>query len=213
MALSALAGVSLAPFFSFSLDKKQANPDLIRPPGALPEEEFLQTCVRCGECMKVCLTNVIQPTFLEAGLEGLWTPFLVMRLGYCEYSCTLCSQVCPTQAIKKLPLPEKQKTVIGLAFIDKGRCLPYAVQKECVVCEEHCPTPKKAIWFDKKEVALRDGGTKVFKQPVVDLDLCIGCGICEFKCPVSDRPAIYVQSIGETRSETNQILIESYPSK
>ncbi len=213
MALSALAGASLVPFFSFSLERKQANPDLIRPPGALPEEEFLQTCVRCGECMKACLTNVIQPTFLEAGLEGLWTPYLVMRLGYCEYSCTLCGQVCPTQAIKRLPVADKQKAVIGLAFIDKGRCLPFAAQKECVVCEEHCPTPIKAIWFDKKEITLRDGSKKVMKQPVVDLDLCIGCGICEFKCPVSDRPAIYVQSIGEDRSEKNQILLESYTAK
>ncbi len=213
MAISAIAGASIVPFFSFSFERKQANPELIRPPGALPEEEFLQTCVRCGECMKVCLTNVIQPTFLQAGLEGLWSPYLVMRLGYCEYSCTLCGQVCPTQAIKRLPIAEKQKTKIGLAFIAKDRCLPYSVQKECVVCEEHCPTPIKAIWFDKKEVAMRDGSKKVLKLPVVDLDLCIGCGICEYKCPVSDQPAIYVQSIGEDRSETNRILIEGYSPK
>lgn len=213
MALSALAGAFMVPFFSFSFEKKQANPDLIRPPGALPEEEFLQTCVRCGECMKVCLTNVIQPTFLEAGLEGLWTPYLVMRLGYCEFSCTLCGHVCPTQAIKRLPVTEKQKTKIGLAFIAVDRCLPYAAQRECVVCEEHCPTPIKAIWFKKGEVTMRDGSKKILKQPVVDLELCTGCGICEFKCPVSDRPAIYIQSIGEDRSETNKILIEEYSSE
>ena len=163
--------------------------------------------------MKVCLTNVIQPTALQAGLDGVWTPYLVMKLGYCEYSCTLCGQVCPTQAIKRLPVKEKQRTKIGLAFISKDRCLPYAAQTECVVCEEHCPTPKKAIWFDIKEVTLQDGSKKLMKQPVVDLDLCIGCGICEYKCPVVDKPAIYVQSIGESRSETNRILLSDDQSK
>ncbi|MEW5806682.1 MAG: 4Fe-4S dicluster domain-containing protein [Acidobacteriota bacterium] len=211
MAISAVAGAATVPFFSFSIESKRANPDLIRPPGALPEEEFLDKCIRCGECMKVCLTNAIHPTFLQAGLEGLWTPYLVMRLAYCEYSCTLCGQVCPTQAIRRLPVNEKQKVKIGLAFISRDRCLPYAEQKECVVCEEHCPTPKKAIWFDEKEVTLMDGSRKIIKQPVVDLNLCIGCGICETKCPVSDRPAIYVQSIGESRSKTNQILLTELP--
>ncbi len=213
MAISAVAGAAAVPFFSFSLESKRPNPALIRPPGALREDEFLRKCVRCGECMKVCLTNVIQPTSLEAGLEGLWTPYLVMRLGYCEYSCTLCGQVCPTQAIKKLPVKEKQNTKIGLAFISKDRCLPYAAYTECVVCEEHCPTPKKAIYFETREVTLQDGTAKHIKQPVVDLDLCIGCGICEYKCPVVDKPAIYVQSIGESRSETNKILLQSYSSK
>jgi ferredoxin len=210
LALSAIAGAATVPFFSFSLESKRVNPALIRPPGSRPEDEFLKKCARCGECMKVCLTNAIQPTALEAGLEGVWTPYLIMRLGYCEYSCTLCGQVCPTRAIERLPVKEKQQTKIGLAFISKDRCLPYAAQTECVVCEEHCPTPKKAIWFDVKEVTLQDGSTKLIKQPVVDLDLCIGCGICEYKCPVVDKPAIYVQSIGESRSETNQILLESY---
>lgn len=180
---------------------------LIRPPGALAEEKFLEKCVKCGECMKVCTTGGLQPTLLEAGLEGIWSPVLVPRIGYCEYHCTLCGQVCPTGAIRRLSQEEKARVKIGLAMIDKSRCLPYAHARPCIVCEEVCPTPKKAVWFEKATVTDREGTPVEVKQPRVDLDLCIGCGICEAKCPVLDRPAIYVTSIGESRSETNQLLL------
>lgn len=183
------------------------DPGLIRPPGALEEKEFLKRCVKCGECMKVCITNGLQPTLFEAGVEGIWTPVLVPRIGYCAYHCTLCGQVCPTDAIKKLPLQEKVKVKIGLAMIDPGRCLPIAHGRPCIVCEEVCPTPKKAIWFEEKRVRSQNGKMVTLKQPHVDLDLCIGCGICETKCPVLGKPAIYVMSVGESRSKDNQLLL------
>ena len=107
--------------------------------------------------MKVCITNGLQPTLFEAGVEGLWSPVLVPRIGYCEYRCTLCGQVCPTGAIKKLSLEEKAKVKIGLAMIDKGRCLPWAHATPCIMCEEVCPTPKKAVWFEKAQVRDRKG--------------------------------------------------------
>ena len=129
------------------------------------------------------------------------------RIGYCEYDCTLCGQVCPTGAIRRLSLPEKQKTHIGTAMIDKGRCLPYAHSTPCIVCEEHCPTPKKAIWFEPATALNRNGDAVDVKQPRVDLELCIGCGICENKCPVLGKPAITVSSIGESRSKENQLLL------
>ena len=184
-----------------------ADPALIRPPGALPEAAFLRRCVKCGECMKVCLTGGLQPALLEGGMEGLWTPLLVPRIGYCEYRCTLCGQVCPTGAIAKLGLEQKTKVKIGLAMIDPGRCLPYAHGIPCIVCEEVCPIPKKAIWLEGSTARTRDGKVVAVKRPHVDLDLCIGCGICEAKCPVLGRPAIAVTSLGETRSKENQLLL------
>jgi polyferredoxin len=184
-----------------------SDPGVLRPPGALEEKEFLKRCVKCGECMKVCITNGLQPTLLETGFEGLWSPRLVPRIGYCEYRCTLCGQVCPTGAIQRLPLEEKMKVKIGLAMIDKGRCLPYAHATPCIVCEEVCPTSPKAIWFEEFPVKGRDGKELTVKQPHIDLDRCIGCGICEAKCPVGTRPAIYVTNIGESRSKTNQLLL------
>ncbi len=206
---SALSGVLAVPLLkSVPLSKSGfSNPVLIRPPGSLEEKEFLKRCVKCGECMKVCITNGLQPTLFEAGVEGIWSPVLVPRMGYCEYRCTLCGQVCPTGAIKRLELKDKMKVKIGLAMIDKGRCLPYAHATPCIVCEEVCPTPKKAIWFEETKVRERGGREKVVKQPRVDLELCIGCGICETKCPVVGRPAIYVTSVGESRSRENQILL------
>ena len=184
-----------------------SNSVLLRPPGSLEETEFLKRCVKCGECMKVCLTNGLQPTLLEAGLEGLWSPRLIPRIGYCEYRCTLCGQVCPTGAIRSLPLEEKMKIRIGLAMIYKGRCLPYAHSTPCIVCEEVCPTSPKSIWFEESRVKDRSGKEIIVKQPHIDLDRCIGCGICEAKCPVGNRPAIYVTNIGESRSKTNQLLL------
>jgi MauM/NapG family ferredoxin protein len=176
---------------------------LIRPPGALPEAEFLRRCVRCGECMKVCLTNGLQPALLEAGLEGIWTPRFDFRSGYCQYYCTLCGQVCPTGALTKLTQEEKARTKIGLAYIDKNRCIPYAQGVECLVCEEHCPTPDKAIKFEQVEV-VTPRGKKRIRRPIIDLKLCIGCGICEYKCPLHDQPAVICTRLGETRA--NELL-------
>jgi MauM/NapG family ferredoxin protein len=206
---SVLSGVIAVPLMrSIPLSKSGfSQPRLIRPPGSLEEREFLKRCVKCGECMKVCITNGLQPTLLEAGLEGVWSPVLVPRIGYCEFRCTLCGQVCPTGAIKRLELKDKMKVKIGLAMIDKGRCLPYAHATPCIVCEEVCPTPKKAIWFEESKAKDREGKEHVLKQPRVDLELCIGCGICETKCPVLGQPAIYVTSVGESRSKENQLLL------
>jgi ferredoxin-type protein NapF len=186
------------------------SPSLIRPPGSTAEDDFLAKCIRCGECMKVCPTNAIQPALLEGGMVGLWSPVLKMKLGYCDYECNLCAQVCPTQAIQRMPLEEKQKLKIGTAFFDRNRCLPYASARTCIVCEEHCPTPKKAIWFQEVQVMTPDGSMTTVKQPRVDLELCTGCGICENKCPIADQRGVYVTSVGESRNPNNQTLLDSY---
>jgi polyferredoxin len=206
---SGAAGLSVAMLFRTAplAHGRSFNPALVRPPGARAEDELLSRCVRCGECMKVCPTNAIHPAAMEAGLEGVWTPVLKMNIGYCEYECTLCSQVCPTGAIRKVAPQEKQKLKIGLAFIDRGRCLPYALAKPCIVCEEHCPTPKKAIWLDEVRAPAGGGQWATVQQPHVDAELCVGCGICVTKCPVKDRAAIQVTSAGETRNAGNRVTL------
>ena len=183
------------------------NPELVRPPGALGESDFLARCIRCGACMKVCPTNAIHPAALEAGLEGMWSPVLRMTIGYCEYECTLCSQVCPTGAIRPLDLAAKQAIRIGLAYFDRNRCLPYAYARTCIVCEEHCPTPRKAIWFEEVVVTAPGGERVTVKQPHVDPELCIGCGICTNKCVIKGQPAVLVASVGETRNPDNGVLL------
>jgi MauM/NapG family ferredoxin protein len=197
---SIAAGILLVPVVRTTPLAKRRAGRLIRPPGALPEAEFLRRCVRCGECMKVCLTNGLQPSLFEAGVEGIWTPRFDFRSGYCQYYCTLCGQVCPTGALKKLTQEEKARTKIGLAYIDKNRCIPYAQGGECLVCEEHCPTPDKAIKFEQVDI-MTPRGRKRVRRPVIDLKLCIGCGICEYKCPLHDQPAVIVTRLGESRAD------------
>lgn len=214
---SAVAGVVLFPVLRSTVTSATApQSGVIRPPGSIAEGDFLRRCIKCGECMKVCPTNAIQPALLEAGFEGIWTPILINSIGYCEYNCVLCSRVCPTGAISPLTIGKKlgkeagQKPVkIGTAFYDRGRCLPWAMNIDCIVCEEVCPTSPKAVWFETVEVKLRDGSSKTLKRPHMDTNLCIGCGICENKCPVRDRAAVRVTSIGETRSGVNQMILRS----
>ncbi|MCX8064932.1 MAG: 4Fe-4S binding protein [Candidatus Hydrogenedentes bacterium] len=182
---------------------------LIRPPGARSEKEFLQRCIQCGACMRACPTNGLQPTGLEAGWEGLWTPKLVPKIGYCLYNCNLCGKICPTKAIQHLPLQEKQKTKIGLATFDKGRCIPYSYGRECIVCEEHCPLSPKAIYLVEREITLRNGEVVKIKQPEVDANLCIGCGMCEWSCVFQDKAAIRVTCANESRNSNNQPILPS----
>ena len=132
------------------------NPAVVRPPGSLPEADFLARCIKCGQCMRICPSNVIHPAGLEAGLEGLWTPALNFRIGTsgCQYNCIACGNLCPTAAIRPISLDERQgrdrfaergPIKIGTAFVDRGRCLPWAMDRPCIVCQENCPVSPKAI--------------------------------------------------------------------
>lgn len=189
-----LTATSWLLFGSRSLSKASADilktRGVLRPPGVSDEDKFLNTCVRCGNCMKVCVTNGLQPVMLESGYQGIWTPQLVPEIGYCEYNCTLCGEVCPTGAIPELVIHKKRKFKIGIAEINENICIPYAGTEQCIVCEEHCPTPDKAI---KTEEVIING--KRILRPRVDKKLCIGCGICQNKCPVSPVRAIIVKPI------------------
>jgi polyferredoxin len=214
-----VAGLAAAPLLRANTALgKSRDERLIRPPGALEEADFLARCLRCGECMKVCPNNSLQPALAEGGLEGLWTPVLTPRIGYCEPSCVLCSEVCPTGAIWKLTPKEKGWVVgvgqgdakavrLGTAFYDRGRCLPWAMATDCIVCQEWCPVSPKAIYLQEAEIVDADGNKKVVKQPHVDPSRCVGCGACEYACPLQEHPAVYVTSIGESRSVDSQILL------
>jgi len=212
------AGVATVPLMRANTGLGKSRHDLLlRPPGSLDEEAFLSRCIRCGECMKVCPNNSLHPTLDQAGIEGLWTPTLVPRIGYCEPSCVLCSEACPTGAIWQITPKEKgwvvgvgaqnQPIRLGTAFYDRGRCLPWAEATECIVCEEWCPVSPKAIYVQEAEVIDSAGHTKTVKQPRIDPSRCVGCGACEYACPLQDRPAVYVTSIGESRSPSSQILL------
>ncbi len=144
------------------------DPSLVRPPGALDEDRFLARCLRCGLCMRVCPSNVIQPALFSAGIQGVWTPALDFRLGRagCLQNCIACGQVCPTAAIRPLSIEErlgigafseKGPIRLGTAFVDRTRCLPWAMGRPCIVCQEVCPVSPKAIYTQAVFEPVRDG--------------------------------------------------------
>jgi polyferredoxin len=198
---SLAGGLFLGSLPKISQHGKKRTHSFTRPPGSVPEDEFLQKCIRCGQCMQVCPTNLIQPALFESGTDGLWTPVLNPSVGYCEYECNKCTQVCPTEAIQKLTLKEKKEFKIGTSVIDRNRCYTYADGYNCAVCEEHCPVPDKAIKFREVDVWNFDGKLVKVKQIYIIPDRCIGCGHCENVCPRSDAPGILLSAEEEQREE------------
>jgi MauM/NapG family ferredoxin protein len=163
----------------------------LRPPG-VEEDDFLDRCLRCGICMRACPTGALQASIQESGFAGLFTPVFIPRLGYCEFSCNHCGEVCPSGAIPALTLEEKQAQIIGKAFIDENRCIPWSESETCIVCEEMCPLPEKAIFLEERELLGSNGELFTLKLPHVNHETCIGCGICEYKCPREGTAAIQV---------------------
>jgi len=160
---------------------------LVRPPGSVPEEQFLQLCIRCGECFKVCPNNVLQPVGFERGLDELWTPKVVANWAGCESSCNACGQVCPTGAVRALPLKEKRVARMGLAIVNQEACLPYAGLQPCQMCVDECSAAGyNAIEFMRVRVETGDEGAPIegsgFVAPVVVPGKCVGCGLCQTRC-------------------------------
>jgi len=177
---------------------RQSKHQLIRPPGAIPETEFLRTCIRCGECMKSCLTNTLQPCLWESGFSGLWTPKMDLRLAPCDQNCNVCGKVCPTQAIRSLSLEEKTHAKAGTAVLRKEMCLVWAENKICLICDEICPY--NAIVFRPVEG---------YRRPVVIASKCNGCGFCEQRCPVKGESAIVIVPNGEIRLKEGSYVKEA----
>ncbi len=194
------------------------SPAMMRPPGSVAEPEFLERCIKCDQCINICPTNVLQPaTLKEGGIEALWTPVMNFNIAHCQLKCTLCSEVCPTGAIRQISVAEKlgkgdyseQGPVrLGTAFINTSRCLPWANQIPCVVCEEVCPVAPKAIQAIDEEIKDVFGKMVVLNKPFIVPELCIGCGICQAECPVQDQPAVYVTAVGESRSQSRRLLLK-----
>ena len=294
LVLALLSGVVAVPVTRFGgVVGENWSPRMVRPPGSLAESDFLKRCIKCGQCMRICPTNIIHPAGFQGGLEGLWTPVLNFRVGTsgCQYNCIACGQFCPTAAIRPLTLGEKQgrgdfaaigPIRIGTAFVDRGRCLPWGMDKPCIVCEENCPVSPKAIFTRKYFSSLRnspflvkevqqsgrvkmvlqdavfkpgalatgdyfcrkagpEGGYRQrilentesdlylssrqrqqdflkagnyldieiqLKRPFVDVQRCIGCGICEHECPVKGLRAIRVTAENESRNRDHALLIK-----
>ncbi len=156
----------------------------LRPPGALPEEQFLATCIRCGKCVQACPFRAIVLADLFDGLRIMGTPMVRPRQAPC-YLCLKCPPVCPSGALQR-NLKEKEQVRMGTARIDTKRCLAWQGTL-CRSCYDDCPIFDGAIRMDD------------MLQPVVDQKRCVGCGICERVCPAEPAAIVVRAATGKKR--------------
>lgn len=171
-----------------------SGPMPIRPPGSVREEQFLDLCIRCEQCLQVCPGPALQAAGLQHGFEALWTPMVVPAHAGCHQDCNFCSQVCPTGAIQPLPIELKRRTQIGLAVINPKTCLPHRGERDCQLCFDECNAAGyRAIEMQEIKLATGELPPGAFSAeeaeamgrimaPVVKADACVGCGLCEYRC-------------------------------
>jgi polyferredoxin len=177
---SALSQIKIIP-------KKESTKPVIKnsfssPPGSKSIDHFTSNCTACHLCVSACPTKVLQPSLLEWGVFGILQPFMDYHTSFCNYDCRVCSEVCPTGAISKITINQKEIVQIGRANFVKENCIVETENTACGACSEHCPT-KAVMMVDYKN------GLKI---PEVKNEYCVGCGACEFACPVKPHKAIYV---------------------
>ena len=167
-------------YTSHNISYKRTHP--ITPPGAGNVIRFNNRCTACHLCVSKCPSNVLKPTFLEYGLAGMLQPTLDFQHGYCNYHCTLCADICPTDALEKISAKEKRTLQLGYVHFIKENCVVVTNGTDCGACSEHCPTQAVSMKPYKGRLRL----------PVIDQNLCVGCGGCEYICPTRPYRAIYV---------------------
>ena len=180
--LGVVTGISLAAVMQRV--RASASPPL-RPPGAVDEARFAGLCVRCGNCLRACPTQIIRPDRGEHGIAGLFTPTLDFSRDYCHKDCIRCTQVCPSGALVPLTAKQKQRTSIGLPRVDMDICL-LGDDRECSICRNWCPFEAITLEFSPIEYTL---------APKIDPEKCPGCGACQAVCPTSPVKAIVIHPI------------------
>ena len=156
----------------------------IRPPGAHPEDQFAGLCARCGACLRACPYGILKPDLGAGGVAGLLAPKIDYSKAHCFEYCNECTKACPTGAIERLALEAKRNRAIGLAEIDREKCIAWEYGQYCMVCHEFCPY----LAIDSAE---RNG----VECPTVQPEMCRGCGACQVNCPALPDKAIVVKGI------------------
>ncbi|MFP4443174.1 MAG: 4Fe-4S binding protein [Spirochaetia bacterium] len=199
MGSSSAAGAFLSAFpVSFLVKRRNTAADgtslePASPPGSGGINRFTGRCTACHLCVSRCPTHVLQPSLSEYGLRGIFQPVMDYRTGFCDYQCNVCSQVCPTGAIKPVTLEQKRRIQIGEVRFIQDRCIVFSEGTACGACAEMCPTHAVHMVPHKG----------LLTRPETDVTLCIGCGNCEYACPVEGKKAIYVT--GKTVHSTRRV--------
>ncbi len=155
----------------------------IAPPGAIKIDKFNEKCISCHLCVSKCPTQIIKPSLLEYGLGGMMQPILSFDNGFCDFNCTVCSDVCPTNALTSITKKDKQHTQIGIAHFVLQNCIVHDKERRCGACAEICPNKAIRMVPYKNSLSI----------PEINPEICIGCGACEYVCPAVPRKAIYVE--------------------
>ncbi len=173
--------------------------DLLRPPGAQGEGDFLSRCVKCGKCIEACPYRSLSPASQGAGV-AVGTPCIDAR----EQACRLCEDfpcvaACPTGALRDID--GRQDVRMGIAVIDEDLCIAFQGMR-CEVCYRACPLIDEAIVIDYR---MREGDAihSVFAPAIVQ-DACVGCGLCVERCVVGEpRTAIRIMCDAERARAAN----------
>jgi ferredoxin len=159
-------------------------PRPVTPPGSLSLERFRNKCTACHLCVTQCPSHVLRPTGLEYGFDYLLKPRMAYIDSYCNFECTVCSEICPTGAIRPITTDEKKTTQVGIARFYIDRCIVHTEETDCGACSEHCPTQAVHMIPYKGTLTI----------PKVEQEICIGCGGCESICPVRPDRAIIIEA-------------------
>ena len=178
-----MASAPLIPTFARKKEVDITKLTPITPPGSISLKHFKDKCTACHLCITHCPLQILKPAGFEFGLNYALKPHLVFyENAFCNYQCTVCSEVCPNNAIKGLTFEEKRTVQIGVAQFVEELCIVISEGTSCGACSEHCPT--QAVKMEPYEGSLT--------LPHVYEELCIGCGGCESICPVLPIKAINI---------------------
>lgn len=181
----AFFGVAAGGAATWALRRTAAGGALpIRPPGARSEADFTGLCARCGACIRACPYGILRPDLGSSGLAGFLTPTIDYATAHCFEYCNECTKVCPTGAIERLALEAKRNRSIGLAEIDREKCIAWEDRQYCMVCHEFCPY-----------LAIGTVEQNGVNCPTVKPEMCRGCGACQVNCPALPDKAIVVKGI------------------
>jgi MauM/NapG family ferredoxin protein len=186
--LTIAAGLGLG-FWARRNGLARSENSLLRPPGAIGEDEFTGQCIRCGNCIRACPSKIIHPDTGQAGIAGLLAPVVRYKKEYCREECNACTKVCPSGTLRNLNLKQKHTYVIGKALLNASLCFLVRGVNDCDICVRSCPFDAVQIYWDEDLYVA---------YPVVDPLKCNGCGACEVYCPTGDVKAIKVWKFVKT---------------